>query len=206
MKAEKLFKRKSDRLPFIFAELECRLTADVLIQLASIQSSEERELIEWRRRLAAGEERMIYQDHDWTEIALHDLDSWQIGDAKHSAVAVGQGVGLMLVFALLERVLRSIGEDLTSEHQLNKFLKAKRGRSKVDEHLNYLRHVCKLEFDLPDSFRQLRKRETKVRDMFSHGEWDSLYFIAKDGMAQKALSELGETFEELERAVVAATS
>lgn len=205
MSANRLFKRKSDKLAFIFAELECRLTSDVLTHLGSIQSSDEKELIALRERLASGQERMVYLGEDWTDSALHDLDNWRIGDAKHSEVSITEGVGLMLVFALLERVLRAVGEEITSEEEVKKFLKRARGRGNVDKHLNYLRGVCQLRFALPDSFRRLRTREVQVRDMFTHGEWDNLYLIVREGMALKALGELAATFEELERPVVAAT-
>ena len=89
----------------------------MLTHLVAIQSSEEKELIALRERLATGQERMTYEDHDWTDNALHDLDNWRIGDAKHSTVSIAEGVGLMLVFALLERVLRAIGEEITRKNR-----------------------------------------------------------------------------------------
>lgn len=201
-----LFERSTDRVPFVFAEIEARLTNDILVQLATAQSSEERELIELRDRLVNGTERLIYQGDDWTESAVEDLDTWRITDAKNSTLAITEGVGLMLVFAFLERTLRSIAEDLTSEAELSAFLKGKRARSKVDAHLNYLRGRCGLQFSLPPSFVSLQKKERAVRDSFTHGDWDYQYFAAKQGMAKKALYELTPILKEFERAVAAITS
>jgi hypothetical protein len=200
----KCFEPKFDRLPFVMISHDMRTVIDLLHALDRAEQSRVRALQRERDELRESMHPLVFHGIDVTKETLEGYDDFHIPLAREDAVALREGAGLLLVFAFLERSLRLICEDLASEYEVQKWVKAhlkgKQGRGKVDGYLAFLTQRNGLSFEPPPSFARLRASERDARNAFAHGDWDLHFFRSQPGDTWRALRPITPLLERIEQA------
>jgi hypothetical protein len=179
-----------------------RTVYDLLVAMSQVRPTIADHLRRERDTLAASGERLVIGQIDMTEDVIDNYESFRIPYALERVDALREGAGSLMVFAFLERALRSISEEIeTDSAVLAKFLTADRksakDRSKIDGYLAFL-ESRELDFRLPGAWGRIRGNERKIRNLFAHGEWEAHYFEANSDDCFRTLHSFGMLLEHIE--------
>lgn len=192
-------------LPFVLIDADQTVVRDYLAALRHAPVRAIDDAIRTRDEIQQTGERVFMNDMDITDDVLANYDSNVIPSAREHAMTLREGAGSLLVFAFLERGLRVICEHVADGGEsavlkwADRYLRKRRGEGegKIDAYLAFLRDEGRLTFALPNGFDALRSSERKVRNVFAHGDWDTHYFMARDGDAERQYEIVIRLFDAL---------
>ena len=117
------FRPRIDRLPFVMIGFDSATVVDLLRALDAASNSRVAQLKRERDELRASGESILMHGRDIAQDVIDGYDSFHLPVAQEDAAALKEGAGTLLVFALLERSLRVICEDLASECDVRRWTK-----------------------------------------------------------------------------------
>ena len=105
---------------------------------------------------------------------------------------------LVLLHVFVEKSLLALARHLREEG--DPLPRQSRGRSKIDSYLDFLRDTRGLEFTEPEEAKLLRRATARIRNDFSHGDWDDIRKSITQINLVEAFRTVSALFQSIEEA------